>query len=172
MMNFPQTELKLERWQTIVLVTLGFWLSGSLMLDCVVMPSCYVSGMMEQPGFASAGYLMFSLFNRVEMFCAALALVGTLVFYRSMREARNLDFVAVVLSCALLAIALIDTYGLTPQMGALGIQLDLFSAPEIPAAMNQMHAAYFTLEALKFLAVGAMLVWCYRFLPVAPARSQ
>ena len=65
-------QLKRPIWQTIVVVTLGLWLGGSLVLDWVIMPSLYLSGMMTQPGFTTAGYLIFWNFNRIELLAAAI----------------------------------------------------------------------------------------------------
>lgn len=46
-------ELKRPLWQAVAMLTLGFWLSASLVLTWVIMPSLYVTGMMTQPSFAS-----------------------------------------------------------------------------------------------------------------------
>ncbi len=59
-------------WKVILLLTLGFWLSSILMLDGIVMPALYTSGMMTEPNFAIAGYslkitaagLLLWLYNR------------------------------------------------------------------------------------------------------------
>ena len=150
-------------WQTIVLLTLGFWLSGSLILDWVIMPSLYVSGMMTQSGFATAGYLIFWNFNRIELLSAALVLTGVLVLGRTQLAATNWRRTAIVFSVLLLAASLIDTYFLTPQMCAAGLQLNLFeSVAEIPATMSQLHAGYWVLEAVKLVAGGTLLGWCFR----------
>ena len=151
------------RWQAIVMVALIFWLSGSVILDLLVMPSLYVSGMMVSPDFATAGNLMFWGFNRVELICSGLVATGLMVLSNSLSDFGKRSRTAIVLSFVLLAIALIDTYALTPQMSALGMQLNLFdSATEAPAGMNILHQGYFALEALK-LAVGGMLLgWCYQ----------
>jgi len=58
-------------------LTLGFWLSGSLILDWVILVCVF--GMMTQAGFATAGYLIFWNFNRIELLSAALVLTGVLV---------------------------------------------------------------------------------------------
>lgn len=150
-------------WQTMVLLTLGFWLSGSLILDWVIMPSLYVSGMMTQSGFATAGYLIFWNFNRIELLSAALVLTGVLVLGKTLLAATNWRRSAIVLSVLLLAVSLIDTYFLTPQMCAAGLQLNLFeSAAEIPATMSQLHAGYWVLEAVKLVAGGTLLGLCFR----------
>ncbi|MEG4799635.1 DUF4149 domain-containing protein [Microcoleus sp. ARI1-B5] len=151
------------RWQAIVMVALIFWLSGTVILDLLVMPSLYVSGMMVSPDFATAGNLMFWGFNRVELICSGVVATGLMVLSNLMGDGSKRSRTAIVLSLVLLAIALIDTYGLTPQMSALGMQLNLFdSATEVPAGMNSLHQGYFALEALK-LAVGATLLgWCYQ----------
>lgn len=156
-------QLKRPIWQTIVMVTLGFWLSGSLILDWVIMPTLYVSGMMTQSGFATAGYLIFWNFNRIELFSAALVLTGVLVLGRTQFAATNWRPSAIILSALLLAVSLIETYFLTPQMCAAGLQLNLFElAAEIPATMSQLHAGYWLLEAVKLVAGGTLLSWCFR----------
>lgn len=155
-------ETKRPIWQTIVIVTLGFWLSSSLILDWVIMPSLYVSGMMTQAGFATAGYLIFWNFNRIELLSAALVLTGVLTLGKT-HPATNNWLRATVVSVLLLAVCLLETYFLTPHMCATGVQLNLFeSALEIPATMGQLHASYWILEALKLISGGALLRWCYR----------
>ena len=151
------------RWQAIVMVALIFWISGNVIIDLLVMPSLYVSGMMISPDFAAAGNLMFWGFNRVELICSGLVVTGLMVLSNSLSDFGKRSRTAIVLSLVLLAIALIDTYSLTPQMSALGMQLNLFdSAAEVPAGMNLLHQGYFVLEALK-LAVGCTLLgWCYQ----------
>ncbi|WP_377478209.1 MAG: DUF4149 domain-containing protein [Microcoleus anatoxicus] len=150
------------RWQAIVMVALIFWLSGSLIIDLVIMPSLYVSGMMTSPEFATAGNLMFWGFNRVELICAALAMTGLMVLSNLSTGFGKQSRTAIILSLVLLAIALIDTYALTPQMSALGMQLNLFDLAAVPTSMNLLHKGYFALEAVK-LAVGATLLsFCYQ----------
>ena len=149
------------RWQAIVMVALIFWLSGSLIIDLLVMPSLYVSGMMVSPDFAAAGNLMFWGFNRVELICSGLVATGLMVLSNSLGNFGKRSRTAILLSLVLLTIALIDTYALTPQMSALGMQLNLFdSAAELPAGMNLLHKGYFFLEALKLLVGGTLLGWC------------
>ena len=71
--------------------------------------------------------------------------------------------VAVVLSVLLLSISLMDTYFLTPQMCAAGIELNMFEAvKEIPATMKQLHAGYWILEAVKLFSAGTLLGLCFR----------
>ncbi|MBE9121489.1 DUF4149 domain-containing protein [Tychonema sp. LEGE 07199] len=151
------------RWQAIVMVALIFWLSASLIMDLVIMPSLFVSGMMTSPEFATAGNMMFWGFNRVELICSGVVATGLMVLSNLFGDFGKRSRTAIILSLVLLAIALIDTYSLTPQMSALGMQLNLFdSAAEIPAGMNLLHQGYFVLEAVK-LTLGATLVgWCYQ----------
>ncbi|HLO51835.1 MAG TPA: hypothetical protein VK211_25720 [Kamptonema sp.] len=158
-----RVELSKPRWQTIVIFTLAFWLSGSLILDLVIMPSLYVSGMINVSGFATAGNIMFSAFNRVELLCAALGMTGIMVLSNSPTDSAKGSRTAILLSFILLAIALLDTYALTPQMSALGVHLNLFEPiAEVPSNMNLLHESYFGLEIIK-LGAGAMLLgWCYR----------
>ena len=150
-------------WSTLVLVALGFWLSGSLVLDLVIIPGLSASGMMAQGSFASVGYLIFGIFNRIELVCAALILSGFLVFRRNHQITHHQETWSVVLSSLLLLIALIYTYILTPELSSLGLQLNLLdSANGIPAAMIPMHGFYWGLEVIKFVAGFTLLRWCYR----------
>lgn len=147
-------------WQTAILFALGFWLSASLVLDWVIMPSLYLSGMMSQAGFTTAGYVIFWSFNRLELLFAAVVLTGALV-WRKTHEYENLKltFGAVIL----FAIALLNTYFLTPQMCAVGVNLNLFeTVSTIPAQMNLLHGSYFLLEIVKLVAGGALFYWCWR----------
>jgi len=150
-------EFKRPVWQNVVIITLGFWLSASLLLDWVIMPSLYVSGMMTLSSFATAGYTIFWNFNRVELLCAGLVLTGVLA---SSKNQFNWQRSTVILATVMLAIALVDTYLLTPQMSAIGLQLNLFEAAEVPANMNLMHGVYWFIEAVK-LAVGGILFTSY-----------
>ena len=142
---------------------LGFWLSGSLILDLVIMPTMYTAGMMNQASFATAGYSIFWIFNRIELLCGALVLASLL----ALRGPSNLYLYvrrwSIVLSALLLAIAIICTYLLTPQMSALAVQLNLFEpATGLPDGMLTMQGGYWLLETIKLMAGALVLSWCYR----------
>ena len=156
-------QLKRSPWQTIVLLTLGLWLGASLILDWVIMPSLYVSGMMTQAGFTSAGYLIFWNFNRIELVAAAVVLTSVLALNQTAFVSKNWRRGAVILSGLMLAVALTNAYFLTPQMCATGIQLNFFATvQEVPATMNNLHVAYWLLEATKLAVGGTLLGWCFR----------
>ncbi|WP_448573535.1 DUF4149 domain-containing protein [Trichothermofontia sp.] len=160
-------ELKERDWRSLALLTLGFWLSGSVLLDLVIMPVLYTTGMMSDANFATTGYTLFNVFNHIEVFCAALVLTIMLVFrYLHVQVATKLarwENWSVSLAIGLLGVALLFTYLLTPQMGAMGIQLNLFQAAvETPAGMNQLHGIYWALEVLKLIGGGALLGLLYR----------
>lgn len=158
-LSYPSAQRSL--WKVALFLTLAFWLSSSLMLDGIVMPSLYVSGMMTSPDFATTGYSLFWIFNRVELLCAAVIFTSVLISRYGRNPLHRPGFLTIFLSTLLLAISLIDTYGLTPQMGALGINLNwLNPSPEVPAGMNQLHAGYWLLEMLKITA-SASLLWTY-----------
>jgi uncharacterized membrane protein len=145
---------KLIQWQRILVLTLAFWLSCSLFIDLILMPSLYAAGMMTQPSFAAAGYGLFWIFNRLQLVLAAIALSGTLVqHYLSESEQRS----HVVGAGLLFLVTLIFTYLLAPQMSVLGLNLNWFGAAEVPIAMTQIHVSYWLLEALK-LGAGGWLV--------------
>ncbi|MDX2214422.1 MAG: DUF4149 domain-containing protein [Oculatellaceae cyanobacterium bins.114] len=146
-----------SKWQIIVLLTLAFWFSSSVLLDLVIMPQMYATGMMNQPDFATVGYSIFWVFNRVELVCAALILTGVLVLNRFQNTLFSTKW-AIALSLGLLLIGLVYTYLLTPEMSALGLPLDLFATPqELPAEMEQMQQGYWLLELVKLGSVGALL---------------
>ena len=152
-------EFKRPIWQSVAMLTLGFWLSASLILDWVVMPSLYVSGMMTQASFATAGYTIFWNFNRIELLTAGLALTAVLALSKTQSNWRRN---VVVLSVILVAVSLIETYLLTPQMSALGLQLNLFETIETPANMNLLHGSYWVLEVGKLAVGGAIFNWCWK----------
>ncbi len=156
-------ELKRPTWQTIAMFVLGFWLSGSLILDFVLMPTLYSAGMMSQSSFATAGYSIFWIFNRVELLCAALVLASLLALRGPSNLYTHVRRWSIFVAALLLAIAIIYTYIMTPQMSALAVQLNLFEpATEIPAQMIPMQAGYWLLEAIKLTIGATLLGWCYR----------
>ncbi|ARV58750.1 hypothetical protein BZZ01_08950 [Nostocales cyanobacterium HT-58-2] len=160
MSAISSVELKRPIWQSIAILTLGFWLSASLFLDWVIMPSLYVSGMMTQASFASAGYVIFWNFNRIELLSAGLVLTSVLALYNNKPK---WSYSTIILSVLLLAITLVDTYFLTPQMSALGMGLNLFqTTAETPVSMDVLHGGYWILEAVKLVAGGTLLGWCWR----------
>jgi len=160
MNTLSSIEFKRPIWQAIAMLTLGFWLSASLILDWVVMPSLYISGMMTQDSFATAGYVIFWNFNRIELVAAGLVLTSVLALLQTQYNWRR---VGLILSVLLLAVSLVDTYMLTPQMSAIGLHLNLFQATtEIPANMNLLHGGYWLLESVKLLAGGTLFSWYWR----------
>ncbi|MGV0028055.1 DUF4149 domain-containing protein [Phormidesmis priestleyi] len=155
--DFRPASFQSVAWYKILTLTLAFWLGASLFLDLVMMPSLYASGMMSQPDFVPAGYGIFWIFNRIELLCAALVVTGVLV-QRKMSSSSKQS--SVLLSILMLLAALICTYFITPEMGALGVQLDWFeSSIAIPNGMNQLHMSYWLLEMIKFVAGGVLLGW-------------
>jgi hypothetical protein len=163
MSTVADRHFKQINWPAVVMFALGFWLSASLVIDSVIIPSLVATGMMNQFGFASTGYLIFGVFNRIELVCAAIVLSGFLVFRNNHNFTAKQEFLSVVLSSLLLGIALIYTYILTPQMSSLGLQLNLFDTSSgMPAAMVSLHEGYWFLEAIKFIVGATLLRWCYR----------
>ncbi len=154
---------KFLSWTTVVMFALGFWLSSSLILDCVVIPGLSLSGMMNEGGFASAGFIIFGLFNRIELVCAALVLTGFLIFRRYHLLIHLQERWSTVLASILLGIALIYTYFLTPELSAFGLEINAFSATNtMPSIMIPLHWSYWILEAVKVVLCLTLLSWCYR----------
>lgn len=154
---------KSTNWFGIVLVSIMFWLSSSLLIDFVVMPGLFFSGMMSQPDFGSAGYALFWVFNRIELVCAAVIVSGLLIarYFRTDHDVIISGIRsrwALEIAALLLAIALTLTYWLSPAMGALGISLDVLNGSyAVPAEMTRLHVAYWGLESLKLIGCGILL---------------
>jgi hypothetical protein len=158
-----EVESKRPTWQKAIMLILAFWLSTSLILDLVIMPSLYLTGMMEGAGFATAGYSIFWIFNRIELLCAGLVLTGLLIVHGAENGTRLAENKPTLLALFLLGIALIYTYVFTPEMSALGLQLNLFEpATTMPAGMMQMHEGYGILEICKLILGATLLGWCYQ----------
>jgi hypothetical protein len=156
--RFSVERMAATRWQNTIVGSLGFWLSGSLILDLVIMPTLWMTGMMEGSGFASAGYSIFWIFNRVELLCAALALSGVWALSQVSKLDRQMEMFAG--AGMLLAIAMSYTFILTPYMSGLGLDLDIFATTKsIPVEMNQLHSIYWVLEASKLGIAGMLLAW-------------
>ena len=160
--RFSIGETSATRWQTLAIGSLSFWLSGSLILDLVIMPTLWTTGMMESSGFASASYSIFWIFNRVELLCAASILSGIWALCKlSTSVNRKPEMFASAMM--LLAIAMTYTFVLTPYMSGLGIDLDIFATTKsLPVEMNQMHSIYWVLEASKLGIAGMLLSLCNR----------
>lgn len=139
-------------WHRIAVAIVGFWLSTSLVLDFLVMPVLYYSGMMGSGRFGSAGYLLFWWYNRLELVCGAALLVTALALYLLQRTSGR--SIPVVVAILLLTIAISYTFWLTPYMSGLSFNPHLFSTVHntIPAAMNDAHLWYWGLEAMKLAA--------------------
>ena len=170
MTSFSRLSSQQFRWGSLVLFVATFWLSVSLFLDLIMMPMMYESGIMADSGFASAGYSLFWTYNRLEMLCAAVILTALLALHQRLRDRIQTVIIsgsrsrwALGIGGLLLAITLAYTYLLTPEMGALGLSLSAEAGEAaVPAAMNWMHAAYWSLEVLKLGAIAGLLKLCYR----------
>ncbi|MDY6939188.1 MAG: hypothetical protein SWY16_16150 [Cyanobacteriota bacterium] len=163
MTTFSSIEVKRPTWQTLVTFALALWLGGSLVLDLVVVPSLWEAGMMNQPGFASAGFMTFESFNHLELLFAGTAMTGVFWLSGTNYFAGGWRRTAIILSSMLLVIPLIYTYFLTPQMSGMGLQLDAFDPiAQMPSEMIPMHVGYWTLEVLKFVAISGLLIGCDR----------
>lgn len=162
-MNATSNKVKPVNWSTVIMFVLGFWLSGSLVLDFLIVPGMLTSGMMKEPGFASAGYLIFGAFNHIELLCAATVLAGCLVYRYGYRLTGEINLKSVFVAATLLIISLAYTYIFTPQMSSMGMPLDLFATAETASnSMAIMHVAYWSLEVVKLVAATALLRTFFR----------
>lgn len=149
-------------WHLCVVSTLALWLSGSLFLDFLVLPSLYWAGMMSQSEFATVGYALFGNFNRFELLCGAIVLSGFLWKQQLPRVQREAILRNIPLALTTVAIALTFTYILAPQMSAMGLNLQDGSESLIPTAMNQLHLLYWGLEIVKLGCLGLLLQRSFR----------
>lgn len=147
-----RADFKSVHWHKSLILALAFWMSSSILLDFVIMPSLFAAGVMSQADFATAGYGIFWVFNRLELLSAAFILTATVVRQRSEPSS-----ISLMLAGALFAITIACTYFLSPQMSSLGLNLNWFEPAHVPTGMNQLHAAYWILEAGKLGAIGWLL---------------
>jgi hypothetical protein len=143
-------------------VLLGGWLGASLILDFLVMPAMYQSGMIREAGFAAAGMGLFGTFNRVEVLVGAIVLVAVLFRQAHRPEEAHHSLGGWGLPFGLMTIALLNTYGLSPYMSGLAAQLQGFDSTTVPTAMGGMHLLYWSLEAMKLGAIAVLLRRCFR----------
>lgn len=149
-------------WSAIIIFALGFWLSCSLFLDFVLIPALSASGMMAESGFASAGFLIFSIFNRIELVCASLVLTCGFVFsFRHNFDQKKQGFF-ITFASFLFLIALAYTYLFTPHLSAWGLCLNPFNpSTSMPPALISWHEGYWILEVLKYGLGITLLRWSY-----------
>ena len=154
---------RVVNWQAMAMFALGFWLSASLVFDCLIIPGLLSAGMMAESGFASASYVIFGTFSHVELLCAAIVLAGSLVLnYRHNLSQIKIDK-PVIIAGFLMAIAISYTYVMIPQMSALGMSLNGLESQELLAdSMITMHAIYWVLEASKLILGTTLLSKFYR----------
>ena len=154
----PRTS-KAISWSTAIVLALGFWLSGSLIFDFLIVPGMLTTGMMNESGFASAGYVIFGSFNHIELLCAATVLAGCLYYRFANCFDQRVSYKSVLMATGLLSIALAYTYVFTPQMSSMGMSLDLFSTtPETTSTgMTLMHLVYWSLEVIKLVFAITLL---------------
>lgn len=162
MNTLPLKRFREVNWQALAMFALGFWLSASLLIDCVIIPGLLSAGMMEEAGFAGASYIIFGAFNHLELLCGALVLASILTIKYRQEFVIKIDKSVIIAAC-LLAIALFYTYLVTPQMSALGMSLNEFNGTELFAgSMSRMHVVYWLLEGSKLVLGTVLLSKLYR----------
>lgn len=162
MNTLPLKRFREVNWQALAMFALGFWLSASLLIDCVIIPGLLSAGMMEEAGFAGASYIIFGAFNHLELLSGALVLASILTIKYRQEFVIKIDKSVIIAAC-LLAIALAYTYLITPQMSALGMPLNEFNGTELLAgSMSRMHVVYWLLEGSKLVLGTVLLSKLYR----------
>jgi Domain of unknown function (DUF4149) len=138
-------------WHRVLPIVLIFWLSASLVLDFLVMPVMYTSGMMAESHFVLAGQALFGAFNRMELLLAATICVGFWIKQQTPEIERESMFRNLPIAVILLTIAVLYTYIVTPAMSGMGFIEE--STGIIPAGMNTMHGFYWMLESVKLFGL-------------------
>ncbi|WP_373480773.1 hypothetical protein [Geminocystis sp.] len=162
--RFDHKEQKDINWSAIILFALGFWVSGSLLLDFVLIPAFSATGMMTESGFASAGFVIFGAFNRIELICASLVLTCAFVFSFNHNYDVKKQSLFVIFSSLLFLIGLAYTYLFIPHLSAWGLCLNQFNTVEtMPSAMISWHKGYWILETLKYGLAITLLRWSYQY---------
>ncbi len=159
--QFPQSSQfsrvgQLSWAQNLLFLLLG-WLGATLVLDLVVMPSLYLTGMMTSTDFAGAGYVLFGIFNHAEILAGAVVLTGLLALMSEGALQAYSRAATVIQGLTLMTIALFYTYCLTPAMSALVLSIDGSQLVEVTHAMNILQAEYWGLEVIK-LTVLVLLI--------------
>jgi hypothetical protein len=141
---------------------LAVWLGGSALLDFVVMPTLYFTGMMQSASFASMGESLFLTFNSLEIILGAIVVAAVLAHRHEPDVEAHQSLGGLGLPIVMLLVAILYRYILTPQMAGMGIQLDWMSDPTMPVGMMMMHGGYWLLESVKLLAGVVLLNRCFR----------
>jgi Domain of unknown function (DUF4149) len=141
-------------WHRVLPIVLLFWLSASLVLDFLVMPVMYTSGMMAESHFVLAGQALFGAFNRMELVLAATICVGFWVKQQTPEVERESIFRNLPIAVMLLGIAVLCTYFVTPTMSGLGFVEE--STGIVPAEMTTMHTLYWMLESVKLFGLSLL----------------
>lgn len=159
--QFPQSRsfspVGQSSWSQALFFVLSGWLGATLVLDFVVMPSLYVTGMMTSTDFAGAGYVLFGIFNHGEVLAGAGVLTGLLVLLSKGALRTYSRAATIIQGMTLMTIALFYTYCLTPAMSAMVLSIDGSQLVEVTHAMNVLQAEYWSLEAIK-LGVLVLLI--------------
>lgn len=144
---------------------LALWLGGSILLDFVVMPTLYFTGMMDATNFASASESLFLTFNNLEIILSAIVVAAILAHRHEPEVEAHSSLGGLGLPLMMLAITFAYRYWLTPHMAGMGVSLDWLTPAEASASMMMMHASYWLLEGLKLTGVAVLLNRCFR-LPI------
>jgi hypothetical protein len=155
---YSQSSSKLP-WRYLAIGSLGFWLSTSLLLDLAILPTLWLTGMMDSAGFASAGYSIFWIFNRLELLCAAILLTTVFASPKVAPQSKDRQLQLSIGGMMLMAIACCYTFYLAPMMSGLSVHLDWFAttSPIFSTEMARMHAIYWVLEASKLGIISLLL---------------
>ncbi len=141
-------------WHRILPLALAFWISSSLVLDFLVMPVLYQSGMMSDSSFVLAGQALFGSFNRVELLLGAIVLVGFAIKQQAPIVERESIWRNLPIALLVFGIAALYTYGVTPAMISAGFDAELTGV--IPEKMQTLHFAYWGLESVKLVALSLL----------------
>lgn len=134
-------------WSWVCLGLPVAWLGARLVVDGLLMPLLFGNGMMQTASFPSLAGEFFAWLDRLELLAAGLLLTASLL-----RNRLQLDPAILLATNLLLAIALLQTYWLTPSLSGLSFALQ--QAGEMPTAMPLQQGLLWALETTKLLLLA------------------
>jgi hypothetical protein len=126
-------------------LAVALWIGGMAALDFIDAPLRFATPALSRNQAVALGQAVFARFNQVEVACGIVALAAAV----AARSARW----TVVVTALMLALVLVQTFYLTPEITRLAAGLDFVNrAPGDPryAAIRLLHSLYAAVEIVVF----------------------
>ena len=117
----------------------------------------------RKPSTKNFRFLIFGVFNHVEILCASLILTGTLILSSNGSVIDDRQVLNIFFTIGLLMIALAYTYQFTPHLAGWGLSFNPNGeSTPMPEPMMYWQGGYWLLELIKITIVGILLKFHYR----------